>query len=155
MRPALFVPENKNLHELLKELRSSRGQMAVVQDEFGGTAGIVTIEDIVEELVGDIVDEYDVEEPQIMLNGQGYLVDGKVNIYDLNNKIGSRFESDVFDTVGGYVFGLFGRQPQKGESLEADGYRFTVEDTDGRRIVKLHVAPLEESFDESGHVLSL
>lgn len=155
MRPALFVPENKNLHELLKELRNSRGQMAVVQDEFGGTAGIVTIEDIVEELVGDIVDEYDVEEPQIMLNGQGYLVDGKVNIYDLNNKIGSHFESDVFDTVGGYVFGLFGRQPQKGECLEADGYRFTIEDTDGRRIVKLHVAPLEESFDESGHVLSL
>jgi putative hemolysin len=155
MRPALFVPENKNLHELLKELRTSRGQMAVVQDEFGGTAGIVTIEDIVEELVGDIVDEYDVEESHVVLNGNGYLVDGRVNLYDLNSEIGSHFESDVFDTVGGYVFGLFGRQPQQGEEMESDGYRFTIEETDGRRIHRLHLTPLEESFDDSGQVLSL
>lgn len=155
MRPAFFIPENKNLHELLKELRTSRGQMAIVQDEFGGTAGIVTIEDIVEELVGDIVDEYDVEESQVIANGQGYLVDGKVNIYDLNSEIGSHFESSVFDTVGGYVFGLFGRQPQKGEEMESEGYRFTIDETDGRRIMRLHITPLEESFDDSGQVLSL
>lgn len=155
MRPALFVPENKNLTELLKELRASRGQMAVVQDEFGGTAGIVTIEDIVEELVGDIVDEYDEDEPQVILNGQGYLVDGRMNLYDLNGEIGSHFESDVFDTVGGYVFGLFGRQPQKGEALESEGYRFRIDDTDGRRILRLHVEPLEEAPEESGQALTI
>ena len=145
MRPALFVPENKNLHELLQELRQGRVQMAIVQDEFGGTAGIVTIEDIVEELVGDIVDEYDLEEPKVILNGKGYIVDGKVNLYDLNDEIGSAFESDEFDTIGGYVFGLFGRQPRQGESLDADGYRFTVDDTDGRRIMKLHVCPVGDA----------
>ena len=116
---------------------------------------LVDVKDIVEELVGDIVDEYDVEESQVIANGQGYLVDGKVNIYDLNSEIGSHFESDVFDTVGGYVFGLFGRQPQKGEEMESEGYRFTIDETDGRRIMRLHITPLEESFDDSGQVLSL
>lgn len=144
MRQPLFVPENKNLHELLGEMRMSRAQMAVVQDEFGGTAGIVTIEDIVEELVGEIVDEYDIEEPEIVQNGSGYLVEGKVNLYDLNSEIGSQFESDEFDTVGGYVFGLFGRQPKAGEAIESDGYKFEVEETDGRRIMRLHVERLED-----------
>lgn len=144
MRPALFVPENKNLHELLREMRLSRSQMAIVQDEFGGTAGIVTIEDIVEELVGDIVDEYDVEEPEIVANGTGFLIGGKLNLYDLNEEVGTKFQSDEFDTVGGYVFGLFGRQPKKGEWICDDGYKFTVEETDGRRIVRLHLEPLPE-----------
>jgi len=150
MRPALFVPENKNLHELLKEMRMSRSQMAVVQDEFGGTAGILTIEDIVEELVGEIVDEYDVEEPEIVLNGDGYIVDGKTNLYDLNNAIGSDLNSEEFDTIAGYVFGLFGRQPKSKDYIDDGGYRFEVEETDGRRILKLYVQRLpEESFEPS------
>lgn len=141
LHPALFVPENKNLHDLLREMRQSRSQMAIVQDEFGGTAGIVTIEDIVEELVGDIVDEYDVETPDVIAEGNGFLVNGKYNLYDLNEEIGSDFASDEFDTVGGYVFGLFGRQPQVGDSLEDSGYLFRVVDTDGRRILRLYVEP--------------
>lgn len=139
MRPAHFVPENKDLHELLTEMRASRSQMVVVQDEFGGTAGIVTIEDIVEELVGDIVDEYDVEEPEIVAIGEAWLVDGKTHLDDLNDQIPGELTSDEFDTVGGYVFGLFGRQPKEGESVDSEGYRFTVAATDGRRIQRLQV----------------
>ena len=139
MRPAHFVPENKDLHELLTEMRASRSQMVIVQDEFGGTAGIVTIEDIVEELVGDIVDEYDVEEPEIVAVGDAWLVDGKTHLDDLNDQIDGELESEEFDTVGGYVFGLFGRQPKQGECVESEGYRFTVAESDGRRIMRLKV----------------
>jgi len=145
MRPAMFVPENKPLSDLMREMRQSRSQLAVVQDEFGGTAGIVTIEDIVEELVGDIIDEYDVEEPELIKNGAGYIVSGKANLYDVNEEIGSTFSSEQFDTLGGYVFGLFGRQPRVDECIEADGYRFKVKETDGRRVGKLYVEPLPET----------
>lgn len=147
MRPAMFVPENKDLHELLQEMRQSRGQLAVVQDEFGGTAGVVTIEDIVEELVGDIVDEYDKEEPPIVEAAGGWVVDGMLHLDDLNEAIGSAFESDEFDTIGGYVFGRFGRQPSQGESLDDEGYRFTVEATDGRRILTLRLCPDDDTTD--------
>ncbi len=142
MRPAIFVPENKNLHELLGEMRVQRTQLVIVQDEFGGTAGIVTIEDIVEELVGDIVDEYDVEEPEIIPTDDGWMADGKTRIDDLNEEIGAEFSSDEFDTVGGYVFGLFGRQPKLGEEITEDGFRFKVAETDGRRIHKLLIQQL-------------
>jgi putative hemolysin len=140
MRPATFVPENKNLHELLAEMRAQRSQLVVVQDEFGGTAGIVTIEDIVEELVGDIVDEYDVEEPGIIPVEGGWMADGKTRIDELNEQIGAEFDSEEFDTVGGYVFGLFGRQPKLGEEIGSDnGFLFKVAETDGRRILKLQI----------------
>jgi putative hemolysin len=141
MRPALFVPENMNLHEALTEMRLHRAQMAVVQDEFGGTAGIVTTEDIVEELVGDIIDEYDEEEPALVRTAEGYLVDGKTHVDDINEEIGSHFTSDEFDTIGGFVFGLFGKQPKEGESIASGDYLFTVAETDGRRILKLAITP--------------
>lgn len=139
LRPALFVPENKTLFDLLREMRVHRTQMAIVQDEFGGTAGIVTIEDIVEELVGDIVDEYDDEEKPIQPEGDGWIVEGRTHLYDVNEAIGSSFETDEFDTIGGYVFGLFGRQPKEQEHLDDNGFRFTIVETDGRRISKLLV----------------
>lgn len=145
MRPAMFIPENKNLHELLAEMRAARAQLAIVQDEMGGTAGIVTIEDIVEELFGDIQDEYDQEEPEVSEHAGGYLVEGKTHLDDVNDEIGSEFHSDDFDTIGGYVFGLFGRQPKLGEFLDADGHRFTVAETDGRRIQRLRIQKLEET----------
>ncbi|MGV3617623.1 MAG: hemolysin family protein [Fimbriimonas sp.] len=154
MRPAQFVPEGKNLHELLTEMRMSRSHIAVVQDEYGGTAGVVTIEDIVEQLVGDIVDEYDVEEPDVVPSGDhGYLVDGKAHLDDVNREIGSSFTTDEFDTIGGYVFGLFGRQPKLGESIDADGYRFIVAETDGRRVQRLQIEQIvagNEAAIESG-----
>jgi putative hemolysin len=144
LRPALFVPENKNLHDLMREMRQARAQMAIVQDEFGGTAGLVTIEDIVEELVGDIVDEYDVEQADVAPAGAGWLVAGKTHLDDLNDAIGSEFASEEFDTVGGFVFGLFGRQPKAGEELEHRDYRFRVEETDGRRILRLLIEPASD-----------
>lgn len=150
MRQALFVPENKDLHDLLKEMRSGRVQMAVVQDEFGGTAGIVTVEDIVEELVGDITDEYDNELPEIVQSEDAFLILGKTHLGDVNQEVGSEFESDEFDTIGGYVFGLMGRQPKVMESIVDDGYRFTVAESDGRRIlrVKLEKCPSTEPGQE-------
>lgn len=149
IRPAYFVPENKDLHELLTEMRVNRTQLVVVQDEFGGTAGIVTIEDIVEELVGDIVDEYDVEEPEIIPVEHGWIVDGKTHLDDLNDTIGAELESEEFDTIGGYVFGLYGRQPKQEEAIESDGLRFVVAESDGRRIVKLHIEALNADEPET------
>jgi len=145
MRAALFVPENKSLHELLAEMRQNRSQMAIVQDEFGGTAGIVTIEDIVEELVGDIIDEYDVEEPEIVEAAGGWLIDGRTHLDDVNETTEANFESEEFDTIGGYVFGLFGRQPKLGEQVEDDGWRFIVAESDGRRIMRLKLEPAPET----------
>jgi len=139
MRPALFVPENKDLHELLKEMRQGRVQMAVVQDEFGGTAGIVTVEDIVEELVGEITDEYDNEAPEIEKVGSSYLVLGKTHLGDVNQEVGSSFSSEEFDTIGGYVFGLFGRQPKLLDSIDFDGWKFTIAESDGRRIHRVRL----------------
>lgn len=147
MRPALFVPENKDLHELLEEMRRNRTELAIVQDEFGGTAGIVTSEDIVEELVGDIVDEYDHEEPTIVETPEGWTVDGKVHLDDLNHEIGTTLESEEFDTVGGYVFGHFGRQPRQGEQVEIDNWAFEVAKTDGRRILQLYIRKRENMED--------
>lgn len=156
LRPVVFVPENKNIRDLLEELRRSRSQMAIVQDEYGGTAGLVTIEDIVEELVGEIVDEYDDEVPDVVRNGTGWIVQGRTNLYDLGETLGVNLESEEFDTVGGYVFGLFGRQPREGETIVDNGVRFVVERTDGRRIERLHVdAPtaVAEHIDEENEAV--
>ncbi|HWA83668.1 MAG TPA: hemolysin family protein [Fimbriimonadaceae bacterium] len=149
MRPPLFVPENKSLHELLRELRASRSQMAVIQDEFGGTAGIVTTEDIVEELVGDIVDEYDEEETTLTHTDEGWFVSGRLHVDEVNEALGTEFESDEFDTIGGLVFGQFGRQPRTGERVQIDGFEFGVEETDGRRISRLRIRPCS-SEEEPG-----
>ena len=138
MRQPYFIPESKFMHQLLAEFRSGRVQMAIVQDEYGGTGGLVTIEDVVEEIVGEIVDEYDEEEAEIQETELGvWLIDGRTHIDDVNNEIGSHFESDEFDTLGGFVFGLFGRQPEKDETIEAGSWDLTVAETDGRRVVKI------------------
>lgn len=141
LRPAVPVPESKSLHDLLQEMRSSKTQLVIVQDDFGGTAGIVTIEDIVEEVMGDIVDEYDIEPEAIEESDGGFIVLGKMHLDDVNDECGTSFSSEDFDTLGGYVFGLFGRQPDQEESIEHGGWRFTVSETDGRRIVKVKIEP--------------
>jgi putative hemolysin len=138
MRPAMYVPESKDLHGLLQAFRRERSLMAIVQDEFGGTAGLVTMEDVVEEIVGQIVDEYDEEEPEVQpLGTEGWLIDGRMHLDDVNDEIGSTFESEEFDTLGGYVFGLFGRQPSEGDVVEDEDWLLHVETTDGRRIVRV------------------
>jgi len=145
LRPVVFVPENKGIRDLLEELRRSRCPLAIVQDEYGGTAGLVTIEDIVEELVGEIVDEYDDETPDIVASGSEWIVTGKANLYDLGEAANGEFESEEFDTVGGYVFGLFGRQPKEGETIEGNGFLFQVVKTDGRRILEMRVKAMEKA----------
>lgn len=144
IRPAHHVPETKNLHELLAEMKLAKTQMSIVNDEFGGTAGIVTIEDIVEELVGEIVDEYDDEIPEVVEVESGHSVSGKLHLDDVNDAIGTAFDSEEFDTIGGYVFGLFGRQPKTGESISDELYLFQIEESDGRRILRIRIEPHSE-----------
>lgn len=145
LRPAHFVPENKDLHALLQEMRQKKVQIVVVQDEYGATSGIVTVEDIVEEVVGEIMDEYDDEQPEVVKIDGGFLAEGKTNLYDLNEVAGTGFESEEFDTIGGYVFGLFGRQPKQGDVVDDGDFQFVVDGTDGRRIERLRIVPLRES----------
>lgn len=145
MRRPLVVPENRPVDELLDELRGSNIQLAIVQDEYGGTAGLVTIEDLLEELVGEIKDEYDTDEPDTdhaairTLDANTALIDGRTGIDDVNEQMGLSLPHEDFDTVGGLVFGLFGRQPRDGESVGYDGMEFTVTQTDGRRILEVRL----------------
>lgn len=148
LRPPLFVPENKNLFDLLKEMKTARTQIAIVTDEFGGTAGVVTVEDIVEELVGEIIDEYDSETPDVVSLDSGYSVNGKLNIDDFNEAVGTQLESEEFDTVGGYLFGAFGRSPQPGEQICLEDWVYTVEQMDGRRIGRIRVAQADPDHEE-------
>ncbi|MBL8068551.1 MAG: HlyC/CorC family transporter [Armatimonadetes bacterium] len=142
MRPAYSVHETQKLHSLLADMRSKKTQMVIVKDELGGTSGLVTIEDIVEELVGEIIDEYDTAPPEIQKTANGHSVSGKLHLDDVNEAIGTDFESGEFDTIGGYVFGLFGRQPAVGERISDDRCTFYIEESDGRRILRLQIEPL-------------
>ena len=153
MRRPLVVPENKRIDELLDELRRSNTQIAIVQDEYGGTAGLVTIEDLLEELVGEIKDEYDTDEPDTdqplirTLDANTALIDGRTGIDDLNEQMGLALPHEDFDTVGGLVFGLFGRQPGEGETVGHDGMEFTVTKTDGRRILEVRLCRHAEAAE--------
>ncbi|MDQ2799513.1 MAG: hemolysin family protein [Armatimonadota bacterium] len=141
MRQPLLVSENKRVDDLLDEFRRAKVQIAVVQDEYGGTAGLVTLEDLLEELVGEIHDEYDTVTPSVQVIGPDEsLVDARMAITDLNEQMGLNLPHEDFDTVGGLVFGLFGRLPRPGEAVRADGIDFIVEKTGVRRIeqVRLH-----------------
>ncbi|RMG22532.1 MAG: HlyC/CorC family transporter, partial [Armatimonadetes bacterium] len=149
IRPAYFIPESKSLQQLLSEFRSGKTQMAIVQDEFGGTAGVVTIEDLVEEIVGEIVDEYDEEETDIVQLSDGkWSVNGRMNLDDLGNALDVPFHSEEYDTVGGFVFGLFGRQPKQGESVVHENFRLTVQETDGRRVRRILIERLQDAQGE-------
>ncbi|QOR39578.1 CBS domain-containing protein [Billgrantia diversa] len=147
LRPAMFVPESKRLNSLLKEFRDTHNHMAVVVDEYGGTAGIVTIEDILEQIVGDIEDEHDTEEEDdIRELGDGrYAIRALTPIEDFNDRFGTRFSDDEFDTVGGLVMQRFGHLPGRGEHAELGGWRFTVLNADNRRIRLLEAVLQDES----------
>jgi magnesium and cobalt transporter len=150
LRPAMFVPESKRLNSLLKEFQDTRNHMAVVVDEYGGTAGIVTIEDILEEIVGEIEDEHDIdEEIDIRELGEArYAIRALTPIEDFNERFGTEFSDDDFDTLGGLVMQRFGHLPGRGEHTELSGWRFTVLNADNRRIRLLEAAPCEESTEE-------
>ncbi len=130
VRPAYFVPETKNANDLMNELRARRSQIAIVLDEYGGVAGLVTLEDLLEALVGPIDDEHDVptpEDPVVALGGSRYEVDATVAVEDLNERLGLHLPTNGdFQTVGGFAFNALGRLPSAGESFKADGIEFTV-----------------------------
>ena len=145
LRPAVFVPEQKRVAELLREMQTQNFHMAIVVDEFGDTAGLVTMEDVLEEIVGEITDEYDVERPEIeRLPSGGVRVAGRTPIDEVNEVLGVRFPDDDWDTVGGLVFNFLGRVPEGGETVHSEGYDFTVERMEGQRIMSVLVAPTAE-----------
>jgi magnesium and cobalt transporter len=142
LRPAVFVPESKRLNVLLREFRASRNHMAIVVDEYGGVAGLVTIEDVLEQIVGEIEDEYDFDEASdnILLEPGGrYRVKALTQIADLNAAFGTHFSDQEHDTVAGLVIAHLGRVPRRGETLAIDGLRFQVLRADSRRVYTLFV----------------
>ncbi len=148
LRPAVFIPESKRLNVLLKEFRASRNHIAIVVDEYGGVAGLVTIEDVLEQIVGDIEDEYDYDEAEdnvIAEEGGAFRVKAQTEIGDFNLAMGASFADDEFDTVGGLVTHAFGRVPKRGEAVEIAGYRFLVLRAGSRRLHTLRVQRLPQA----------
>jgi putative hemolysin len=142
LRPAVFVPEGKRVAELLREMQTQKFHMAIVVDEHGDTAGLVTLEDVLEEIVGEITDEYDVETVEIERLPNGCLrVAGRTPIGDVSEAAGVKFPDDDWDTVGGLVFNLLGRVPEEGEMVACEGFDFTVERMEGQRIMSVLVSP--------------
>ena len=145
LRPAVFVPESKRLNVLLREFRANRNHMAIVVDEYGGVAGLVTIEDVLEQIVGDIEDEYDFDETEdniVREQGGALRVKAQTEIADFNRIFSTDFPDDDFDTVGGLVLARFGRLPKRGEAISIDGLRFQVLRADSRRLHVLRVQRL-------------
>lgn len=142
MRPAYFVPETKRVSDLLSDMQSGKVHIAVVVDEFGGTAGIVTIEDLIEELVGEIVDEHDTEEAMVEVADDGSLVvDARLAVEELSELVGVELPDEGWDTVGGLVLGLAGRVPHEAETFEVEGVVLTATRVQGRRIAQVSVTP--------------
>ncbi len=145
LRPAVFVPESKPLNVLLREFRASRNHMAMVVDEYGGVAGLVTIEDVLEQIVGEIEDEYDFDESEdnIVREESGtFRVKARTEISAFNESFGTGFSDEDFDTIGGLLISRFGRLPKRGESITLEGLRFQVLSSDSRRLHALNVLPL-------------
>jgi magnesium and cobalt transporter len=151
LRPAVFIPESKRLNVLLKEFRSNRNHIAIVVDEYGGVAGLVTIEDVLEQIVGEIEDEYDFDETEdniIREQDGAFRVKAATEIGDFNQTLGAHFSDDEFDTVGGLVVSRFGHLPKRGESVGFDGFQFTVLRADSRRLHTLRVSRMTPEEDE-------
>jgi CBS domain containing-hemolysin-like protein len=144
VRPAHFVPETKRVPDLLKEFQRRRVQIAIVVDEYGGTAGLVTVEDLLEEIVGEIRDEYDVEVERIVDEGHGtFLFSGSAHVEEMEDLMKVEVEGDGFETVGGYLLSRLGRVPAVGEHLEVDGLGVEIVDTQRRRITRVRMSRLE------------
>jgi len=147
MRRMPAIPETLRLDQALAEFRRQRAGMAIVIDEFGGTAGVVTLEDILEQLVGEVTDEFDQSEVQrIREESPGnYVIDGLVSLADLRDRIAVSLVDEPYDTVGGMVFGRLGRVAKVGDSVEAEGYRYTVTAVDGRRVAQVKVQRVRQA----------
>lgn len=157
LRTPVFVPESMTIDDLLHEFQRRKVHIAIVLDEYGGTAGLVTIEDLLEEIVGEIQDEYDVEEPLVeVLDEHSARVDGRASVDDLLDLWDLKLQledEDEYDTVGGLVYHRIGGIPQPGDEIHVDGLRLTVETTDGRRVGKVLVArerPVDDQSSDEG-----
>jgi magnesium and cobalt exporter, CNNM family len=145
MREARFVPETKRVSELMREMQAKKSHQAIVVDEYGGTAGLVTLEDLIEELVGEIEDEYDVAEPPVERLPDGDVrVSSRMPIDEVNELLGAELPEGDWDTVGGLVYSLLGHVPSEGEAVESDGHRLTAERVQGRRIGRVRIAKKSE-----------
>ncbi len=146
LRRPVFVPESKRLNVLLKEFRKKRNHMAIVVDEFGTAAGLVTIEDVVEQIVGEIADEHDVDDDLFIkqVGDNRFIIKALTPIEDFNEQFGSRFSDEEFDTIAGLVMKGFGRMPKRGEVVAIDGFHFKVLSADSRRIHLLEVSAIPE-----------
>lgn len=146
LRPVVFIPESKRLNVLLKEFRSNRNHIAIVVDEYGGVAGMITIEDVLEQIVGDIEDEYDFDETEdnIIRDTQGnYRVKALTEIADFNEVLGTEFSDEEFSTIGGLVVSQFGHLPKRGETVTFNNLKFTALRADSRRLHSLLIEQLE------------
>jgi len=147
LRPAVFVPEAKRLNVLLREFKASRNHMAIVVDEYGGVAGLVTIEDVIEQIVGEIRDEYDIEADDVLVAERApgeYVVKALTPLEDFNARLNTGFTHAEIETIGGFVMARLGRVPRRGEKIEFDGLRFEVLRADSRRVHLLKVTRLAE-----------
>lgn len=149
LRPAYFVPETKKVDDLLREMQRQRIHMAIVVDEYGGTAGLVTVEDILEEIVGEIQDEYDTEEPFFEQVGEGeYVLDARTNLYDVNDMLKTDLPTEPTATVGGLIYNALGRVPVPGDVLRVGEWRIEVLSVSGRRIGKVRMVREQREPDE-------
>ena len=141
MRPVTAVPESKRLNVLLREFRQNRNHMAIVIDEYGGIAGLITIEDVLEEIVGEIEDETDVDEGQLIrpINDNSFLIEALTPIEDFNEYFGTGFSDEEFDTIGGLVINAFGQLPTRNQTIRLDQFEFKVIHADERRLTRLRV----------------
>lgn len=153
LRPAVFIPESKRLNVLLKEFRASRNHMAIVVDEYGGVAGLVTIEDVIEQIVGEIADEHDFEDDVYIMthDNDKFIVKAITPIDDFNEHFETRFNEEEFDTIGGVVVNAFGHLPQRGETIEIAGFSVHILRADNRRVHLLQLTrlPVEATATEN------
>ena len=141
-RKPVLVPETKRISKLMREMQAETFHLAIVVDEYGGTAGLVALEDLIEELVGEIVDEFDYEEPMIEALASGAArVNGKASLSSLEELLGTQLPEGDWSTVGGLIFNTLGHVPAAGETLEVDGHRLIVERMQGRRIARIRIEP--------------
>jgi CBS domain containing-hemolysin-like protein len=150
LHKAFFVPETKHIDDLFREFQSKHVHIAIVVDEYGGTSGIVSLEDIIEEIVGDIQDEFDNEKEDIIKLGErAWLCDARVNMEDLSKSLGIALPAEEFDTLGGFVFDLFGKIPTKNEKTSYNNLDFIVHDIDGRKINSIKIIIQAENREKN------
>lgn len=146
IRSANFVPETKRISSLLQEMQASSFHVAIAIDEYGGTAGIVTLEDLIEEIVGEITDEFDMEKPLMERLGEDeFMINGRVSISDLADTLGVKIPEGNWSTVGGFIVSTLGHIPEVNEEISMDGYLFLVEQVQGRRIARVRISPLSQN----------